>query len=119
MFVGIGRVTPPREQDFWVAKSEGAGEQALTWDAEFGRWTVVVMNADAARGIDVEADTGVKLDWATWAGLGSLVVGLLMTLGAIAVILLVARRGSRDSPTTGRGLPGHRGAPPVGCRNGE
>ncbi len=92
--------TPPREQDFWVAKSEGAGEQALTWDAEFGRWTVVVMNADAARGIDAEADTGVKLDWATWAGIGSLVVGLLMMLGAIAVFLLVARRGSRESPAS-------------------
>jgi hypothetical protein len=28
------------------------------------------MNADAARGIDVEADAGVKLNWAIWAGLG-------------------------------------------------
>jgi hypothetical protein len=42
--------TPPGEQDFWVAEAEGSGEQALTWDAEFGRWTAVVMNADAARG---------------------------------------------------------------------
>ena len=71
--------TPPGEQDFWVAESEGSGEQALTWDAEFGRWTAVVMNADAARGIDVEADAGVKLGWAIWAGLGMFVVGLLMT----------------------------------------
>src|SRR5829696_8363179 len=27
---------PPGEQDFWVAEAEGAGEQPLTWDAEFG-----------------------------------------------------------------------------------
>src|SRR5215207_5006485 len=91
--------TPPGDQDFWVAKSEGSGEQALTWDAEFGRWTAVVLNADAARGIDVEADAAVKLDWAIWAGLGMLVVGLLMSVGAVVVILLIGRRASRDSTT--------------------
>ncbi len=91
--------TPPGEQDFWVAESEGAGEQALTWDAEFGRWTAVVMNADASRGIDVEADAGVKLGWAIWAGLGMFVVGLLMSAGAVAVILLIGRRASGDSTT--------------------
>jgi hypothetical protein len=88
--------TPPGEQDFWVAESEGSGEQALTWDAEFGRWTAVVMNADASRGIDIEADAGVKLGWAIWAGLGMFVVGLLMTVGAVVVILLIGRRASRD-----------------------
>jgi hypothetical protein len=85
---------PPGDQDFWVAESQGSGEQALTWDAEFGRWTAVVMNADAARGIDIEADVGVKLDWAIWAGLGAFVVGLLMTVGAVIVILLIGRRSS-------------------------
>jgi hypothetical protein len=89
--------TPPGEHDFWVAESEGTGEQALTWDAEFGRWTAVVMNADAARGIDVEADAGVKLGWAIWAGLGMLVVGLLMSAGAVVVILLIGRRAGTDS----------------------
>jgi hypothetical protein len=88
--------SPPADQDFWVAESEGSGEQALTWDAEFGRWTLVVMNADAARGVDVEADVGVKLDWAIWAGLGMFVIGLLMTVGAVIVILLIGRRASRD-----------------------
>jgi hypothetical protein len=88
---------PPGKRDFWVAESEGPGEQALTWDAEFGRWTAVVMNADAARDIEVEADAGVKLGWAIWAGLGMLVIGLLMTAGAVAVIMLVGRRRTGDS----------------------
>ncbi|GIK77541.1 MAG: hypothetical protein EDQ89_03230 [Acidobacteria bacterium] len=88
--------TPPGEQGFWVAEAEGAGEQALTWDADFGRWTAVVMNAGAARGIDVEADAGVELGWAIWAGLGLLVVGLLAVGGAVTVIVLLGRRASRD-----------------------
>ena len=87
--------TAPETQDFWVAQSEGTGEQELTWDAEFGRWQVVVMNADAARGVDVEADVGVKLDWALWVGLGMFVVGLLMSGCAVAVIVLLGRRTSR------------------------
>jgi hypothetical protein len=91
--------TRPGEQGFWAAYSEGSGEQALTWDAEFGRWTAVVMNADATRGVNVEADAGIKLDWAIWAGLGLFLVGLLMTVGAVAVILLIGRRASRPSPT--------------------
>jgi hypothetical protein len=86
--------TRPADQDFWVAESEGSGEQALSWDAAFGRWTLVVMNADAARGIDVDADVGVKLGWAIWAGLGMVVIGLLMTIGAVIVILLIGRRAS-------------------------
>lgn len=90
---------PPGEQDFWVAQAEGAGEQELTWDAEFGRWTAVVMNADAGRGIAVEADAGIKLGWAIWAGLGMLVVGVLMTAGAVVVILLISRRASREPPS--------------------
>jgi hypothetical protein len=98
--VGRAPRTPPREQDFWVAESEGSGEQALTWDAEFGRWTAVVMNADAARGIDVEADAGVKLDWAIWAGLGMFVVGLLMSAGAVVVIVLIGRRAGPSSATS-------------------
>ena len=89
---GSGPRTRPGEQGFWVAQSEGSVEQTLTWDAEFGRWTAVVMNADGARGIDVEADAAVKLDWAIWAGLGMVVVGLLMTAGAVVVILLIGRR---------------------------
>jgi hypothetical protein len=92
--------TPPRAQHFWVAKSEGSGEQALRWDAEFGRWTAVAMNADAARGINVKADAGVKLGWAIWAGLGMVVIGLLMTAGAVIVILLIGRRADRDSTTS-------------------
>jgi hypothetical protein len=57
------------------------------------------MNADAARGIDVEANVGVKLDWAIWPGLGMFVLGLLLTVGAVIVILLIGRHTSRDWTT--------------------
>ena len=93
--------TPPGEQDFWAAWAAGSGEQALTWDAEFGRWTAIVMNADARRVIDVEAEAGIKLDWAIWAGLGMFVIGLVLTAGAVVVVLLLSRGASRPSSTEG------------------
>jgi hypothetical protein len=86
--------TPPGSQRFWVARAEGSGEQELTWDADFGRWTAVVMNADAARRVDVQADVGVKLGWAIWVGIGMFVVGLLMSVGAVIAILMIGRRAS-------------------------
>jgi hypothetical protein len=89
--------TPPGKQNFWVAQTQGSGERALTWDAEFGRWTAIVMNANGARGIDVKADAGIKLGWVIWAGLGMFVVGILMSVGAVVVILLLGRRASRVS----------------------
>lgn len=91
--------TPPSEQSFWVAKSEGSGEQTVTWDAETGRWSAVVMNANGARGINVEAEAGIKLDWVIWVGLGVLAVGLLITVGAVVLILHIGRRASRAALT--------------------
>ena len=82
---------PPGKKDFWVAKTRGSGEQALTWDATFGRWSAVVMNAYGARGVHVTADAGIKLGWAIWVGLGMFVVGLLMSGGAVVVIVLSGR----------------------------
>lgn len=87
--------TPPGDQAFWVTRAEGEGEQSLTWDAEFGRWTIVVMNADAGRPIAVEADAGLKIGWAIWAGLGALLLGLVMTAGAVVTIVIIGRRAER------------------------
>jgi hypothetical protein len=89
---------PPARQRFWVAKTEGSGEQALTWDAEFGRWTAVVMKADGSRGIAIEADAGVRVGWVIWVGVGLILIGLLMSAGAVAAALLIARGASRGSP---------------------
>jgi hypothetical protein len=94
--------TSPGSQDFWAAEAEGSGEQTLTWDADFGRWTAVVMNAAGTRGLTTEADAGVKLDWTIWAGLGLFILGLLMTAGAVVVILIIGRRADRDSTPESR-----------------
>ena len=88
---------PPGDLRFWVAQASGAGEQELNWDADFGRWSAVVMNADGSRGIDVEADAGVKIGWVVWVGLGLLIVGAIIDGAAIALILLITRGAQRKA----------------------
>lgn len=95
---------PPGDLRIWVAQASGAGQQELNWDADFGRWSAVVMNADGSRGIDVEADAGVKIGWVIWVGLGLLIVGLIIDGASIALMLLIVRgaeRGAGRSPPAG------------------
>ena len=93
---GNRRPQPPGRQDFWEAQASGSGEQRLDWDVESGVWSIVVMNADASPGVDIDAEVGVKLDWVIWVGLGLLVVGLILTAAAVIAILAVSRRAARD-----------------------
>jgi len=51
---------PPVDSDIWVAETSGPGTQVLDWRPADGNWTVVVMRADGARGIDVEARAGPR-----------------------------------------------------------
>jgi hypothetical protein len=89
----------PAAQDFWVAESEGLDQQRIDWDAEGGDWSVVVMNSDAARAVDVDAEAGVKIDWVIWVGVGLAVVGLLLTALGTVLILRIGR--SARSPVAG------------------
>jgi hypothetical protein len=88
--------SPPAAQGFWVAQSQGIGDQQIDWDPEDGVWTVAAMNAAGARGVDVQAEIGAKLDWLIWLGVGFTVVGLVLSVGGAIVILLIGRGASRD-----------------------
>lgn len=86
----------PAAEDFWVAQSQGRGEQFVDWDAESGAWTIAVMNADAARGVSVDADIGAKVGWLLWVGVGLALVGLALTATGVILIIVISRRASRD-----------------------
>ena len=91
---GDAPASPPGEQSFWVATTTGMGEQALDWEPEDGDWRVVLMNGDAARGVDSEMSIGAELDPVLWIGIGSLVAGALFAAGAALAITAGARRRS-------------------------
>lgn len=77
----------PGDQAFWRVSAEGSGTQRIRWDLESGNWTVVVMNADASRGVGVDVTAGVKVDWLLPVALGLL--GGFVLLGILGTVLLV------------------------------
>lgn len=96
---GEGTPTAPGAETFWVASSEGAGEQTLTWEVDSGEWAVVVMNADATPGVSVDIAAGVRLGVLLAIAIGLLIGGLVF--GGFAAMLLVwAARGAEAEPDT-------------------
>ena len=81
----------PTEQEFWAAQASGRGMQTLEWKAQSGHWTVVVMNEDGARAIDVRLRAGAELPFLAWVGGTLLGVGALVGVLGAGLIALGAR----------------------------
>lgn len=50
----------PAGEDFWAASASGLGTQEITWDLQPGRWSLVVMNADASRPVWADVQAGAR-----------------------------------------------------------
>jgi hypothetical protein len=91
---GARRPAAPAGQDFWAASAQGSGRQTLTWDVEDGDWSVVVMNADASRNVNVRLSAAAEVPFLAPLGWGFIIGGLLV-LGLAAGATVVAMRTSR------------------------
>ena len=88
---GEARPAAPAGQDFWTASTQGTGRQTLTWDVDDGDWSIVVMNANATRGIDVGLKAGAQLSFLSDFGWGALISGLI-TLSVAALLAFLGIR---------------------------
>jgi hypothetical protein len=93
---GTAPTTAPEDAAFWETTSVGTGEQELVWTPRAGRWSLVVMNPDAAPGVTVTGDVGVTLPWLPWAGVGLLVLGAAFLLGGAVLLTIGLRRAARS-----------------------
>lgn len=89
---GGAPASPPGAETFWVSSSSGSGEQTLEWEPESGDWQVVVMNADASRGVSADMSIGAELDSLIWIAVGMLMIGALLAAVAAAAITAGVRR---------------------------
>jgi hypothetical protein len=87
---------PPGEQDFWTESTSGSGPQQVAWDLQPGRWSLVVMNADASRPVWVEVQAGARSDVLGPAGSGLLIAGLVGLVIGIPLLLLGSAGLGRD-----------------------
>jgi hypothetical protein len=95
----------PAAQRFWVASAAGPGRQTATWEVEGGRWAIVVMRADGARPVVVDADLAAKVGWFVWVGIGLAAAGALILIVAVVIIAAVARGASRSRAAPAGGPP--------------
>lgn len=86
---------PPGSVPIWAAQSSGTGTRTLTWNPGPGTWTVVVMNADGARGLGVTADIGASVPDLGWIAAGLLAAGTVLLLVAGALVAVPVIRASR------------------------
>lgn len=89
---------PPTKQTFWAASASGSGEQSATWEAESGEWTIVVMNADASRGVSADVSAGAEANFLLWLAIGLLIAGLLLLAGGVTMIVIGARGAATAAP---------------------
>lgn len=89
---------PPENLDIWVVQTSGPGQQELTWDLEQGAWVLVVMNADGSPGVDTQISAAVKTGLLLPVGIGLLVFGLLVAVGAVVLIVLSTRGKPKPLP---------------------
>lgn len=87
---------PPGAQDFWFESVEGPGTQVLEWDVIEGSWTVVVMNADASRGIDADATVGARVGFVLPLAIGLVSGGVVLLLIGGGLIFLGGVRRARE-----------------------
>jgi hypothetical protein len=112
---GESTPAPPGQQSFWVAQVTAEQQSQLTWEVESGDWTVVLMNADASRGVDVDARIGIKVDWLLPALIGLLALGLVLLAGGTVLIIVASRgQGRRAEPLPAAAWPAPETAAPTG-----
>jgi hypothetical protein len=93
---GAQPAVAPTSVSIWAVQSTGTGTRTLRWRPSSGSWTVVVMNADASRGLSVNADVGATVPDLGWLAVGLLAAGGLLLLIAGALIVVPVARASRS-----------------------
>jgi hypothetical protein len=96
--LGVGAVrVRPNAVPIWAVRSVGTGTRSLVWPVATGRWTVVVMNADASAGVTVRAAAGAELPALPWIVGGLLVAAAVLAVVAGVLLAVALGRASRES----------------------
>ena len=115
---GSRSVAAPATESFWVVSSVGAGQRSISWHSTSGRWSLVVMRADAHRGVAARVSVGTNTGLVLPVGVGLVVGGVLalfgggLMIGFGAMALARRRRGERMTPPA-TPAPGALETPPT------
>jgi len=83
----------PTSESIWTVSKDGTGPQTLEWQTEAGSNSVVLMNDDGSKGIDLDVIFKAKIPSIVGYGVGLLVVGIVLLLLGVLMVVLAVRRG--------------------------
>lgn len=89
---GSAPTVPPGDAGIWVTSVAGTGRQSLVWEVDDGSWTVVVMNADAGRGVDVRTSAGIEVPALGWIAAALLAGAVVHFVPGIVLVAIAVRR---------------------------
>ncbi len=96
---GSSEPEAPASQTFWEDKAFGAGTQDLEWELETGTYSMVLMNQDGSRDVDVDISLGVRIPLILGFAVGLLVGGVVALIVGILVVIFSLRRRLRQRPS--------------------
>jgi hypothetical protein len=96
---GSSEPQAPASQTFWKDKAFGTGTQDLKWELETGTYSMVLMNQDGSRDVDVDISLGVRIPLILGFAVGLLVGGMVALIIGILVIIFSLRRRRRPRPS--------------------
>ncbi|MEZ5100893.1 MAG: DUF4389 domain-containing protein [Thermoleophilia bacterium] len=106
-FEGGAPGSAPGQQEFWVARAEGASAD-LRWTIDGGDWVAVLMNADGSAAVGASVALGARVPVVLPLAIGLLVGGgVLLVLGSVLIVL-----GARGGAGTATASPA-AGQPPA------
>ena len=81
----------PGSESFWFAQASGAGTHTLTWHVSSGQWAIVLMNADASRGVQAQVAIGATVPFLFGLALGLLIAGAVVIVAGALLVLFGTR----------------------------
>lgn len=96
---GNSSPTAPTSETFWMNSTSGTGTQVLEWELETGTYSLVLMNEDGSRDVDLDVSVGVKASWILGVGIGFVVGGIIALIIGVLMFISSLRGRKRSQPS--------------------
>ncbi len=96
---GNSSPTAPTSETFWMESTSGTGTQVLEWELETGTYSLVLMNEDGSRDVDLAVSVGLKTSWILGVGIGFVVGGIIALIIGILMFIYSLRGRKRSQPS--------------------
>jgi hypothetical protein len=96
---------PPGVRQFWAVSDAGPGARQIVTNLRSGDWVLVVMNANAARTVDVNVQAGFRSQLFAPLATGLIVLGAVLLLIGVPLLIFGALGVGKDTPSEGEAVP--------------